>query len=151
MAASFALIVRAKNLSDAAQHHTGYHLSTKVGGIVRLTRFILRGTFLIELLGALAMPVFCRDYGLRGVWMAMFHSISAFVMPDLTFWEKKQSLSIPHWLRRLSGNQYHNYAADRDRVASAFLTWDDICETNGSFIAYRMQSKVIPCHDMSSY
>ena len=27
----------------------------KVGGIVRLTRFILRGTFLIELIGALAM------------------------------------------------------------------------------------------------
>jgi len=51
----------------------------KVGGIVRLTRFILRGTFLIELLGALAvLPVFCRDYGWRGVWMAIFHSISAF-------------------------------------------------------------------------
>ena len=32
----------------------------KVGGIVRLTRFILRGTFLIELLGALAvLPVSC--------------------------------------------------------------------------------------------
>ena len=52
----------------------------QVGGIVRLTRFILRGTFLIELLGALAMlPVFCRDYGWRGIWMALFHSISAFL------------------------------------------------------------------------
>ena len=51
----------------------------KVGGIVRLTRFILRGTFLIELIGALAMlPVFCRDYGWCGIWMAVFHSISAF-------------------------------------------------------------------------
>ena len=39
----------------------------KVGGIIRLTRFILRGTFLIELIGALAMlPVFCRDYGWQG-------------------------------------------------------------------------------------
>ena len=39
-----------------------------VGGIVRLTRFILKGTFLVELLGALALlPVFCRDYGLRGL------------------------------------------------------------------------------------
>lgn len=35
----------------------------KVGGIVRLTRFILKGTFGIELLGALfLLPVF---YGLR--------------------------------------------------------------------------------------
>ncbi len=50
-----------------------------VGGIVRLTRFILKGTFLVELLGALALlPVFCRDYGLRGVWMSVFHSVSAF-------------------------------------------------------------------------
>ena len=40
----------------------------KVGGIVRLTRFILRGTFLIELVGALVMlPVFCRDYGWHGI------------------------------------------------------------------------------------
>ena len=36
----------------------------KVGGIVRLTRFILKGTFGIELLGALfLLPVFLRDYG----------------------------------------------------------------------------------------
>ena len=50
-----------------------------VGGIVRLTRFILKGTFLVELLGALALlPAFCRDYGLRGVWMSVFHSVSAF-------------------------------------------------------------------------
>ena len=50
-----------------------------VGGIVRLTRFILKGTFFVELVGALALlPAFCRDYGLRGVWMAIFHSVSAF-------------------------------------------------------------------------
>lgn len=39
-----------------------------LGGIVRLTRFILRGTLLVESLGALIMlPVFCRDYGWRGI------------------------------------------------------------------------------------
>ena len=51
----------------------------KVGGIVRLTRFILKGTFGIELLGALfLLPVFLRDYGGKGIWMALFHSVSAF-------------------------------------------------------------------------
>ena len=36
----------------------------KVGGIVRLTRFILKGTFLIEAAGALLLlPVFLPDYG----------------------------------------------------------------------------------------
>ena len=35
-----------------------------VGGIVRLTRFILRGTLIVELLGALALlPAFCGAYG----------------------------------------------------------------------------------------
>ncbi len=51
----------------------------KVGGIVRLTRFILKGTFLIEAAGAmLLLPVFVSDYGLKGIWMAAFHSVSAF-------------------------------------------------------------------------
>ena len=79
VAASFALLsgrrislMQRSTMQDAIS-------APKVGGIVRLTRFILRGTFLIELVGALVMlPVFCRDYGWRGIWMAVFHSISAF-------------------------------------------------------------------------
>lgn len=51
----------------------------KVGGIVRLTGFIIRTTLLLELIGAAVMaPVFCRDFGVRGLWMALFHSVSAF-------------------------------------------------------------------------
>ena len=52
----------------------------KMSGIVRLTGFIIRATLLIELSGAaLLAPVFCRDFGpIRGLWMAVFHSISAF-------------------------------------------------------------------------
>ena len=50
-----------------------------LNGIVRLTGFIIKGTLLIELVGALAMvPVFYLDFGSRGIWMAFFHSISAF-------------------------------------------------------------------------
>ena len=79
VAASFALLsgrrislMQRSTMQDAIS-------APKVGGIVRLTRFILRGTFLIELIGALTMlPVFRRDYGWHGIWMAVFHSISAF-------------------------------------------------------------------------
>ena len=50
----------------------------KVGGIVRLTKFILKGTLFIEMAGALALlPVFYHDFGRKGIWMAVFHSISA--------------------------------------------------------------------------
>ena len=49
-----------------------------VGGIVRLTGFIIQVTLMIELLGAAVMaPVFCRDFGIRGLWMSLFHSVSA--------------------------------------------------------------------------
>ena len=42
----------------------------KVGGIVRLTRFILKGTFLIEAAGAvLLLPVFLWDYKGKGIWI----------------------------------------------------------------------------------
>ena len=51
----------------------------KVGGIVRLTGFVIRSSLVMEGIGALCMlPVFCRDFGVSGIWKAMFHSVSAF-------------------------------------------------------------------------
>ena len=51
----------------------------QVGGIVKLTRFILIRAFIIEGAGALLlMPVFIRDFGPVGIWYGLFHSISAF-------------------------------------------------------------------------
>ncbi len=144
VAASFALLsgrkislMQRSTMQDAIS-------APKVGGIVRLTRFILRGTFLIELLGALAMlPVFCRDYGWRGVWMAVFHSISAFCnagfdilgtesnrYPSLTGYAGSPVINITIMLLIVIGG-------------IGFLTWDDICENKWRFHRYRMQSKVI--------
>ena len=116
----------------------------KVGGIVRLTQFILRGTFLIELIGALLMlPVFCHDYGWRGIWMSVFHSVSAFcnagfdilgtdsnLYPSLTGYIKDPVINFTIMLLIITGG-------------IGFLTWDDICENKLQFRRYRMQSKVI--------
>ncbi len=53
--------------------------SQKMGGIVRFTVFILIATLSAEAVGACAlMGVFVPAYGGRGVWMAVFHSVSAF-------------------------------------------------------------------------
>lgn len=51
-----------------------------VGGMVRMTGFILKTTLCIELIGAALMaPVFCKDFGFfKGLWYAIFHSVSAF-------------------------------------------------------------------------
>ena len=115
-----------------------------VGGIVRLTRFILKGTFLVELLGALALlPIFCRDYGLRGVWMSVFHSVSAFCnagfdilgrtdsfYPSLTAYAADPLVNIVIMLLIIVGG-------------IGFLTWDDVCTHGLHLRRYRMQSKVI--------
>ncbi|MBP0972730.1 MAG: Trk family potassium uptake protein [Oscillospiraceae bacterium] len=52
----------------------------QVGGIVRLTAFILKYSAIIELIGAVCFfPVFYKDFGLaKGIWYSIFHSISAF-------------------------------------------------------------------------
>ena len=53
--------------------------ANNVGGIVKLTRFIVITTFSIEAIGAFSMmPVFCSDFGIRGIWLSVFHSVSAF-------------------------------------------------------------------------
>ena len=52
----------------------------QVGGIVKLTGFILKTSLIIEMIGAaLLAPVFCNDLGIaKGLWYSVFHSISAF-------------------------------------------------------------------------
>ena len=144
VAASFALLSGRKiSLMQRSTMHDAIS-APKVGGVVRLTQFILRGTFLIELLGAAAMlPVFCRDYGWRGIWMAVFHSISAFcnagfdilgtennLYPSLTGYTGSPIINITIMLLIVIGG-------------IGFLTWDDICEHKWHFHRYRVQSKVI--------
>ena len=52
----------------------------QVGGILRMTGFILKTSAIIELTGAvLLLPVFWKDFGFfKGLWYSIFHSISAF-------------------------------------------------------------------------
>ena len=144
VAASFALmsgrkisLMQRSTMQDAIS-------APKVGGIVRLTLFILRGTCLIELIGALAMlPVFCRDYGWHGIWLAVFHSVSAFcnagfdilgtndnLYPSLVGYVQNPVINITIMVLIITGG-------------IGFLTWDDICENKLHFHRYRMQSKVI--------
>ena len=51
-----------------------------LAGIVRLTGFIFRTVLAVEFLGAVLLAIrFCPQMGLgRGLWMAVFHSVSAF-------------------------------------------------------------------------
>lgn len=52
----------------------------QVGGIVRMVKFIVAGSLLIEGVGALLLAfAFCPRFGwLRGIYFAIFHAVSAF-------------------------------------------------------------------------
>ena len=115
----------------------------QVGGIVRFTGFILRGIFLFELLGALVlMTVFIPEFGLKGIWLAVFHSISAFCnagfdlmgmnspYSSLTSYAAHPAVNITVMLLIIIGG-------------IGFLTWQDIRQNGIHIKRYRMQSKVI--------
>ena len=116
----------------------------QVGGMVRMTFFIFKTAFCMECLGALSMmPVFCRKYGTYGIWMSVFHSVSAFcnagfdIMGDksgsfssLTAFGSHPWIVVPVCLLIILGG-------------IGFLTWNDITEHGLRVHRYRMQTKVI--------
>ena len=115
----------------------------QVGGIVRFTGFILKGIVLFELLGAVVlMVVFIPEYGIKGIWLAVFHSISAFCnagfdlmgtyspYSSLTFYADHPVVNITIMLLIIIGG-------------IGFLTWQDIRQNGLHMNRYRMQSKVI--------
>lgn len=118
--------------------------ANKLGGIVRLTGFILKTTLLIELLGAAAMaPSFCRIFGLgKGLWYALFHSISAFCNAGFDLMGSKQPYSSLTFFAR---SPVINLTIMALIILGGigFMTWDDVRTNHFRFRKYRMQSKVI--------
>lgn len=145
VAASFAMISGRKISLMQRSTMQEAIAAPKVGGIVRLTNFIIRTTLAIELFGAIIMaPVFCRDFGARGLWMALFHSVSAFcnagfdlmgttgVFSSLTGYVSEPVINLTIISLIVIGG-------------IGFLTWDDLRVNRWHWHKYRMQSKVILC------
>ena len=119
--------------------------ASQIGGIVKLTRFILLTAAAIELIGALLlMPVMISDFGVgMGIWKSFFHSISAFCNAGFD----------------LMGGTSGHYSSITKYYANplvvitvcllilvggiGFHTWADIREKGIRFSRYRMQSKTI--------
>ena len=122
----------------------------QIRGIVRLTGFIVKVALTVELIGALLLiPVFSRDFGpLRGIWMAVFHSVSAFcnagidlmgcrgLYSSMTAYAYDPLLNFTLMLLIIIGG-------------IGFLTWDDIHSNGYHFCRYRMQSKVILTYSLA--
>ena len=115
-----------------------------VGGIVRRTKFILKTAISVELIGAAVLaPVFCRDFGFfKGIWYALFHSISAFCNAGFDLIGAKEPFSS---LTSYSVQPVINMTVMALIIIGGigFLTWEDIKNNKWHFKKYRMQSKVI--------
>ena len=116
----------------------------QIGGIVKLTSFIFKGTIIIEMIGALLMfPSFMKDFGVtKSIYYSIFHSISAFcnagfdLMGDvskfssLTKYQSDIMINITIMLLILIGGL-------------GFLIWKDIVDYRFDIKRYSIQTKIV--------
>ncbi len=118
----------------------------KVGGILKLARFLIITSIIIELLGAVAFSfVFCKEFGFfKGIWMSLFHSVSAFCNAGFDLMGESEKFSS---LTTYVYNPIVNITVMLLILIGGigFLTWEDIRKNKWHIRHYRMQSKVIFC------
>ena len=144
VAASFALLSGRKISLMQRSTMQEAIAAPKIGGIVRLTGFVLKATLIFELSGAvIMMPVLCKDYGVKGVWLAVFHSISAFCNAgfDILGTDASKYVSLTQYVNCTSINLAVIFLIVIGGIG--FLTWEDIYTNKLNFRRYRMQSNVI--------
>ena len=111
----------------------------QMGGIVRLTRRILTVTAVCEGLGAVTLLFwFCPRYGLRGIWMSVFHAVSAFCNAGFDLLGTGASLTT------VAGEPLLNIVLMTLVVCGGlgFLVWDDILTHRFHFSKWRLHSKI---------
>ena len=115
----------------------------EMGSVVGFTGFLLKGMVIIELSGAvLLMPVMIMDFGVKGIWYAFFHSISAFCNAGFDLMGIREQYSS---LTAYTGNIYVNTVIMLLIITGGigFLTWRDVCTHGIHFSRYRLQTKIV--------
>lgn len=116
----------------------------QIGGIVRLTGFILKVTLLIEAIGsALLSFVFIPRYGvMTGIGYALFHSVSAFCNAGFDL----MGTNAPYTsLTAYAANIPVNLIIISLIICGGlgFLTWQDLLQNRFRFHRLRLQTKII--------
>lgn len=115
----------------------------QVGGIVKLTRFIVLTALGIELTGSLLlMPAFVPEFGWgKGIWYSVFHAVSAFCNAGFDLMGVHGSFS--------SFTAYAQNALVNGVLillitvgGIGFLVWNDVKEHGLHLKQYRLQSKL---------
>ncbi len=113
----------------------------QLGGIVRLTRRALRVTAVCEGGGALLLALwFCPRYGLgQGLWMSVFHAVSAYCNAGFDLLGRGDSLCS------LAGEPLVNLVIMVLIICGGlgFLVWDDLLTHGRDFRRWRLHSKIV--------
>ena len=118
--------------------------ANQVGGIVKVTRFIIFGTFIIESAGALLLSTFfVPKLGLlKGIYFSIFHSVSAFCNAgiDLMSYFKQGSSLIT-----VNDNIIFNVTIMALIVIGGlgFLVWSDVVHCKCHFKKFRLHTKIV--------
>ena len=117
----------------------------QIGGIVRMTKFIVGGTLLVEFIGAVLLsfafiPIF--GWG-KGVYFSVFHSISAFC--NAGFDLMGETTGKFSSLTGMVGNGYINLVIILLIVIGGlgFFVWHDVGVNKGKFKKLNLQSKMV--------
>lgn len=113
----------------------------QMGGIVRLTRRAIRVTLTCEGAGAALLALwFCPRYGPgRGLWMSLFHAVSAFCNAGFDLLGTGASLTT------IAGEPLPNIVLMALVVCGGlgFLVWDDLLTHGRRVRRWRLHSKIV--------
>lgn len=116
----------------------------QLGGIVRMTRFVLLGTLIVELLGTILLAFdFCPRFGFfKGLWFSLFHSVSAFCNAGFDLMGGGGDFSS---LTHLASDIYACIVISVLIVVGGlgFFVWRDLIDCRFKFNRFRLQTKVV--------
>lgn len=116
--------------------------SLKLAGGVKLVKHIIKGTFLFEGIGAVILSlVFIEDFGLlKGIYLGIFHSVSAFCNAGFDLLGKPYGSLTPY-----ASNIVVNIAIMILIIIGGlgFVVWQDLYEKKLHFRNYLLQTKIV--------
>ena len=116
----------------------------QVGGMIRMTKFILGGTALVEGLGALLLSFyFCPRFGLaKGLYFSVFHSVSAFCNAGFDLMGGEAPFSS---LTLMRDQAYVNLVIMALIVIGGlgFFVWRDLVANRFAFTHLKVHTKIV--------
>lgn len=118
--------------------------SSQIGGIVKLTRMILKGTLLVEGSGAVLLSIrFIPVLGpAEGIYYGIFHSVSAFCNAGFDLMGRFEAYSS---LVQFQTDWFVNLVLIALIVTGGigFLVWKDLCEHTWHWRKYTLHTKIV--------